>query len=337
MGYTQHLFEIMSDGAFHSGEALSRQLGVSRTSVWNYIRSLKDLGLDIYAVQGQGYRLEQAVEPLDAEKIKAHLDPDVAVPALDLHWSIESSNTRLLELAKQGAPSGQVCMTELQTAGRGRRGRDWCSPLGGNIYLSVLWRFQQGAAALSGLNIATAMALSTAIKRLASHCGAELSDLRLKWPNDVLYQGKKLAGIFMDVSGEASGPCVVVLGVGLNVAMNTASAQRIDQPWTDLSTGLNGKSVPRNLLASFMVSEFYRMFRLFEQQGLQPFISQWDQLDAYAGQSVRLQSGHDSVTGIARGVDSDGALLVQVQDEIRRFYSAEVSLRQADSDSEVSV
>lgn len=333
MGRTEQLFRILADGQFHSGEALSEHMGVSRSSVWNHIRSLRQLGLDVFAVQGQGYRLAQTAEPIDLEKILRNLDPQVVqqIPAWDIHWSISSSNAVLSEKARQGAQSGHVCLTEMQTAGRGRRGRVWCSPLGANVYLSMLWRFQQGAASLSGLNIATAVALTTALHGLAEHQQSQIPGLTLKWPNDVFLNGKKLAGILMEVTGEASGPCAVVLGVGLNVSMNADEANKqIDQPWTDLSSALPG--VSRNQLIACLVSELVSMFQRFEVDGLQPFLQQWQSMDAYSGKPVQLQMGNQTVEGVAKGIASNGALLVEVGGELRSYHSGEISIRKHNSE-----
>ncbi|MDH5324393.1 MAG: bifunctional biotin--[acetyl-CoA-carboxylase] ligase/biotin operon repressor BirA [Gammaproteobacteria bacterium] len=335
MGYSQQLFKILSDGQFHSGEDLSRRLGVSRTSVWNHIRSLRQLGLEVFAVHGQGYRLDHRVEPIDQKLIVSQLDAGVVIPAWEIHWSIDSSNTLLLNRAREGAVSGTVCLTELQTQGRGRRGRQWSSPLGANIYLSILWRFQQGAAALSGLNIATAVALSAALQRLAAAQQKTLPGLNLKWPNDVLYDGKKLAGILMEVTGEAAGPCAVVLGVGMNVSMSAAGSESIDQPWTDLRSAM-GDTPSRNELIALVLSEFMAMFQQFEQHDLAAFLPRWQPLDGFAGQAVRLHTAQGDIEGIAQGVAGDGTLLVEIQGQIQRFHSGEISLRKIHSDADKS-
>jgi BirA family biotin operon repressor/biotin-[acetyl-CoA-carboxylase] ligase len=324
MKILEPLFTILADGRFHSGERLSNQLHVSRSSVWNGIEKLKAMGLDIYAVKGQGYKLAEPVEPLNQERILKSVTPKAKLhlPHLDVHWSLDSTNRYLLELAKYGAQSGHACLAEIQTAGRGRRGRTWVSPFGGNVYLSQLWRFQAGPASLGGLSLATAVAVARALVKIG------VQGFALKWPNDVLADGKKLAGILLEISGEAAGPATVVCGVGINVSLKEELAHAIDQPWTDLHHVID--AVPsRNRLVGVLLSELIDMYIEYEAKGLAPFLPEWQQLDAYYGKPIQLCMHENSIQGIARGVDPQGALKLEVAGSVRTFYSGEISLRPA--------
>lgn len=324
MKILEQLFSILADGRFHSGERLSKELQVSRSSVWNGIEKLKAMGLDIYAVKGQGYKLAKPVEPLNKEKIlqsttsaaKLHL------PHIDVHWSLDSTNRYLMDLAKYGAQSGHAALAEIQTAGRGRRGRNWVSPFGGNVYLSQMWRFQAGPASLGGLSLATAVAVARALTKTGVH------GFSLKWPNDILAGGKKLAGILLEISGEAAGPATVVCGVGINVLLKDELAQAIDQPWTDLYH-LTGTVPSRNRLVGVLLSELIDMYIEYEAKGLAPFLPEWQQLDAYYGKPIQLSTHENAIQGIARGVDPQGALKLEVGGTLRTFYSGEISLRPA--------
>ena len=322
MKILEQLFSILADGRFHSGEQLSQQLEVSRSSIWNGIEKLKAMGLDIYAVKGQGYKLAEPVEPLNKERILQAVtcEAKLHLPHIDLHWSLDSTNRYLMDLAKYGAQSGHACLAEIQTAGRGRRGRTWISPFGGNVYLSQMWRFQAGPAVLGGLSLATAVAVARALSKIG------VAGFALKWPNDIVADGKKLAGILLEISGEAAGPATVVCGIGINVLLNNESARDIDQPWTDLHH-LMGAVPSRNRLVGVLLSELINMYMEYEANGLEPFLPEWQQLDAYYGKPIELSTHENSIRGIARGVNPQGQLKMEVGGALRTFYSGEISLR----------
>lgn len=322
MTLAQTLLTLLADGEFHSGPTLGRAAGCSRTAVWKAIQSLHHTGLEIYSVRGKGYRLARSVELLSRERILAALDGVTreSVQQLDVFHEIDSTNAYLLALAKQGDVSNRVCIAESQQAGRGRRGRQWISPLGGNLYLSLLWHFQAGATALGGLSLAMAVAVMRALRDVG------LNSAQLKWPNDILVHGHKLAGILLEVSGEATGPCTVVIGLGLNVRTPEAEMSAVEQPWTDLESAL-GKIVSRNALAARLVSRLINAAEDFELSGLAPFIAEWSEWDALAGKEITLDLPTGPLLGVARGVDENGALLLARDGELQRHHSGEVSVR----------
>jgi BirA family biotin operon repressor/biotin-[acetyl-CoA-carboxylase] ligase len=313
---------ILADGNFHSGEELAQHLNVSRGTVWKQVETVREAGLDVFAVRGRGYRLAQPFELLEREQILGHMDgiSRAQLGPLDIHWSIESTNGWLMEQAKQGASPGHTVLSELQTNGRGRRGRFWQSPLGGNIYLSQLWHINEGLSSVSGLSLATAVALIRALRKVVA------MEAGVKWPNDILVQGKKLAGILLEISGEPAGPCHVVVGLGINVKLSNTAAQAIDQPWTDLYT-LTGRPLARNRLVAQLIMELMRVHRSAEQQKLLPYLQEWRALDSYLGKQVELHSANGVFTGVVRGIDNSGALQLAHNGQLMRFHSGEVSLR----------
>lgn len=318
------LLRLLADGRFHSGEALGRCLGVTRAAVWKQLKGLGGLGLKIQSVRGRGYRLEHPIEFLHPDAIRDRLSPTARarLSRIDVFPQIDSTNTYLKKCALLDAPSGAVCLAEWQTAGRGRRGRQWISPFGGNLYLSSLWRFAGGPAAISGFSLAVGVALARALRDVA---GLEIG---LKWPNDLLWQGRKLAGVLVELAGEAGGPSHAVVGIGVNVRMPDRAAATVDQPWVDLFRMCGG--VPsRNELAAHILDELVQAVATFETRGLAPFVDAWHEFDVVAGRLVQLHLPNEIVHGEVRGIDASGALVVQVGAELRHFASGEISLRMA--------
>lgn len=313
------ILQLLADGKFHSGSALGTALGVSRSAVWKQVRQLQALGLEVQAVRGRGYRLAQALDLLDAEAIRAQL-PDTTrarLQRLDVLLDLDSTN-RFVRAA--GPVAGHACLAERQTAGRGRRGRTWVSPLGANIYLSLAWRFWGSASALGGLSLAAGVAAARALLRIG------VDDVGLKWPNDLWRRQRKLGGVLLELSGEAAGPCDVVVGVGINVAMPSAAGAMVDQPWIDLRSILD--PVPeRNRMAALLLDELVVALVAYEQQGLVPFLADWRRLDVAAGREVRLHLPREEVAGTALGVDDSGALLVRTGGTTARYACGEISMR----------
>jgi BirA family biotin operon repressor/biotin-[acetyl-CoA-carboxylase] ligase len=315
----------LSDGQFHSGEALGTALGVSRMAVWKHLKALRELGLELEIVRGKGYRLPVSVELLDDVAILARSNARTraALTAVDVLLDVDSTNNRLREQALQGAPAGSVCLAELQHAGSGRRGRAWVSPFAANLYLSLLWRSAAGAAALGGLSLVAGIAVLRCMRDFGVHSAG------LKWPNDILADSAKLAGILIDVVGESSGPCAVIIGVGINVAMPAPAAADIDQTWTDLQTLTGCTGISRNRLAACLLDHVLPAIGAFEAEGLQPFLEEWRCHDIVDGREVDLRLANEVIRGTARGIDAGGALLVDTDTGRRRFASGEVSVRVA--------
>ena len=314
------LIRLLGDGEFHSGTELAEQLGISRAAIWKHIRSLERLGLELTAIPGRGYRLLSPVDWLDEARIREALGDCPTAFRLEIHDALDSTNSHLLRAARQGAETGSVCLAEYQQAGRGRIGRDWVSPFGANIYLSLLWRFEDPAQ-VGGLSLAVGVALLRALTALG------ISGLALKWPNDILVGRAKLGGILLDVAGEAHGGCAVVVGIGLNRYLPAAAAAGIDQAWTDLMR-ISGASPPRNALVARVLIELFRVLSAYAETGLSPYLAEWRAAHAFAGQAATLQLGEQCVAGTIVDISDEGFLLLRDQTgELRRFASGDVRLR----------
>lgn len=319
------LIRLLADGSLHSGETLAAQLGMSRAAVWKALRRVRDrFGLALVSERGRGYRLETPIELLDPACILGALSPRTrdALADLQIHQQIDSTSRHLMRASALGAASGTICLAEHQTAGRGRLGRLWVSPYGANLYLSGLWRFPSGPAGLGALSLAAGVVVADVLQR----AGAQ--GVGLKWPNDVLWCRRKLAGILLEVTGEAQGPCVLVLGVGVNLRMTRRAGQGIDQPWVDLTEVLGESgAVSRNRLAANLIDGLSDAIERFLREGLEPFLSGWHALDVCRGHPVRLSMGERKIDGTALGVGMDGALCLSTLEGERRFHAGEVSLR----------
>ncbi len=336
------VLRLLADGGFHSGTDMGQHLGITRAAVCKAIRSLTDAGLDIHRVTGRGYRLPQPVRPLDRRAILRHLGAQArdVRDRLTLLEETGSTNRYLLERAHLASFAGAVCLAEAQAAGRGRRGRQWVATPYHNILLSMGWRFPAGPGIVAGLSLAAGVAILRALEDYGVRGAA------LKWPNDVLWvapgvlppatlahpcaaQERKLAGILVDVQGEATGPSLVVLGVGLNGYIGSHDAARIDQPWTDLHT-ITGAPVDRNRLAALVIRELRDMFQQFADKGLAAFRDEWQRRHLYHGRRVRLLAGEREIIGTVEGIDAHGALLLRdARGNTRAYHSGEISLRQA--------
>ncbi|WP_299019469.1 bifunctional biotin--[acetyl-CoA-carboxylase] ligase/biotin operon repressor BirA [uncultured Photobacterium sp.] len=309
------LVAMLSDGQFHSGEALGESLDISRAAISKHIKVLQSWGLDIYRVQGKGYSLASKLELLDCDKILAQ----VKCPSLVLIPVIDSTNQYLLDRVGQ-LSQGAVCLAEYQEAGRGRRGRQWLSPFGSNLYLSMYWRLDAGVAAAMGLSLVVGVAIAESLQSL----GAD--GIKVKWPNDLYYQDKKLAGILIEMTGQAGEAAHLVIGMGLNVAMPEQEGAGIDQAWANLGQACDGLP-ERNQLASVLIQRLHQTLEEYEQVGLEGFIERWNRLDNFLDRPVKLLIGERVVEGVARGVNSQGALLLETDQGLTPYIGGEISLR----------
>jgi BirA family transcriptional regulator, biotin operon repressor / biotin---[acetyl-CoA-carboxylase] ligase len=317
------LIDALAAGQWCSGEALAAQSGVTRAALAKRVAHLRDWGLEVEAEAGRGYRLSQPLQRLDAVQIRAKLAPAARekLRGVEVLARTDSTNQRLLEA--DAAQDPQALFAELQTAGRGRRGRSWRSPFGANLYLSLAWSFAAWPPQLSALSLAVGVACARAMRR------AGLAAVMLKWPNDLRVGDDKLGGILIEQRGEAGGACRVVIGIGLNVAMTPAQAGDLGQPWISLQAALAAagrEPPPRNALAAALLDELAAALLEFDAAGFVPFLHDWNALDLIANRPVRLD-GAEPLQGIARGVDPQGALIVEAQGRRHHVHSGEVSLR----------
>lgn len=311
------LIAILADDSFHSGEHLGELLGMSRAAINKHIQTIREWGLDVFTVPGKGYSLPSPIQLLDVERILSQLT-DKRVTVLPV---VDSTNQYLLDRITE-LQSGDACVAEYQQAGRGRRGRQWISPFGANLYLSMFWRLDQGPAAAMGLSLVIGIVMAEVLKDL----GAE--DVRVKWPNDLYLNDRKLAGILVELTGKTGDAAQLVIGAGINLAMRETNANAINQGWINLQEA--GINIDRNELAATLLNELRQSLRQFEIDGLAPFIARWRALDNFIDRPVKLLIGEQQIFGIARGIDQQGALLLDQNGVIKPFIGGEISLRSAE-------
>jgi len=314
------LINKLATGEFVSGQTLGDEIGVSRTAISKQIKSLSEMGLDIFRVTGKGYKLESPLTLLDKEYISTSLVEQGVHSTVEIHHIIDSTNDYLMRRIPNHVQNGQVCIAEYQSSGRGRRGRKWISPFGSHIYMSMYWLLPQGMSAAMGLNTIAALAISDAIKFLYN------INVELKWPNDVYLNGLKLAGILIDLEGAPSDPCHVVIGIGLNLNMPNKSGEQVDQPWTDLQKHTS-KAVNRNQLSIEIIKRLLKRLEQHKQSGLVDVVNEWNTQDYFYDKAVKLITGKNETLGICKGINEQGALLLEINNEIKTIYGGEVSLR----------
>ncbi|MEM0674709.1 bifunctional biotin--[acetyl-CoA-carboxylase] ligase/biotin operon repressor BirA [Dickeya oryzae] len=308
------LISILSDGAFYSGEYLGELMGMSRAAINKHIQTIREWGLDVYTVTGKGYAFSSPIQLLDADEICSKI-PDGNIAVLPV---IDSTNQYLLDRL-DSISSGDACIAEYQQAGRGRRGRHWFSPFGSNLYLSLYWRLEQGPAAAVGVSLVIGIVMAEVLHQL----GAE--GVRVKWPNDLYLNDRKLAGILVELNGRTGDAAHLVIGAGINLRMNSSGSNVINQGWINLQEA--GIDIDRNSLAVKLITELRTALAVYEQQGLSPFISRWSSLDNFYNRTVKLIVGNREIVGVDKGIDNLGALLLEQDSEIRSYIGGEISLR----------
>ncbi|MDQ3187194.1 MAG: biotin--[acetyl-CoA-carboxylase] ligase [Pseudomonadota bacterium] len=321
---TFSVLRLLSDGEFHSGVTIARSLGVSRAGVSNALCSLGEVGLTVHKIHGRGYRLLETVQWLKKDVILTHLGSEANNFYLEVLDAAESTSSVLLEKGPRelGASSAgiHVVAAELQTSGRGRRGRQWHSGLGDGLTFSLLWRFQQGASSLSGLSLAVGVAIIRALKT------AGIEGAMLKWPNDVMFNFCKLAGILIELQGDMFGPTIAVIGVGMNIKLPANVQARIDQGATDVFS-IRGEMPDRNKLLAALLIELIIVLRKFERLGFAPLKKEWASHHMCENKPVTLHlPDGSSQEGIVQDVTDDGSLLLRTSAETRRYSSGEITL-----------
>lgn len=317
----RQLVHYLADGALCSGQWLGEQLGISRTAVAKHLEQLQHYGLDLYKIKGKGYRLAQPVQLLDAALIKQqqHQQAPVWVQSVT-----DSTNSQLMQKLKDGVvlEKASVLVAEAQTAGRGRRGKQWFSPFGCNLYFSMYWQLEQGIQAAMGLSLVVGLAVAKVLQQQWQ------LPVRLKWPNDLYIEHKKLGGILVELAGQAHAQCDVVIGLGLNIRMPDHTNKAVDQPWADLTSAL-GKPIDRNLLVALLQHQLVLELQQFSLQGFSAYVQEFNLLDQFAGEQVTLSSGSQTITGLCAGVDAQGGLVLDINGQKQSFYGGELSLRKA--------
>jgi len=309
------LLLALSDGEFHSGSDLGRRLGVSRTAIWKALDHLSDFGLEYESYRGKGYRLLAPLDLLSIADISAASSSVISgVADFQTSLSCESTNQSVRELS--GDSPYQVFISEQQTAGRGRRGKNWVSPFAQNIYMSVCFDWYAGAAALQGLSIVAGVVVAELL------VAKGVSEVGLKWPNDIWLGSDKVSGILVELEGEATSKWRVTLGVGLNVQMSVKCGMDIGQSWANVGDHLR---CSRSVLAAHMIDALCDGLEEFKLRGFDAFVDRYAALDVLRGREVKLLG--PEVEGVVVGVDQQGGLLLDVSGVEQVFHAGELSVR----------
>ncbi|AOM41682.1 bifunctional biotin--[acetyl-CoA-carboxylase] ligase/biotin operon repressor BirA [Xenorhabdus hominickii] len=308
------LIKVLSDGEIHSGQKLGQKLGMSRAGINKHIRTIREWGVEVLTLPGKGYRFLAPMNLLDKDLIEKYLPND----RIEVIPVIDSTNQYLLERLIE-LDSGDACVAEYQYAGRGRRGRQWVSAFGRNLYLSMFWRLEQGPAAAIGLSLVVGIVIAEVL-----NCQG-VDKVKVKWPNDLYLEDKKLAGILVELMGKTGDAAQIVIGVGMNISMSNEQQKLINQQWINLQQA--GITIERNKLIAEIIIELKKALIQFENEGLSPFISRWFKLDNFINRPVKLIVGNQETYGIARGIDQQGALLLDIDGVITPYIGGEISLR----------
>lgn len=313
---TLKIMAILADGEFHSGEQLGQELGMSRAAINQHLKILETWGVSTYRVTGKGYCLSEPINLLDERIISQqyHTENVEVIPVID------STNQYLLD-SIDTLTTGDVCLAEYQQAGRGRRGGKWFSPFGANLYLSMYWRLEQGPAAAMGLSLVVGIVIAETLVQFGCH------DVKVKWPNDLYINNRKLAGILVEMTGKTGDVAHIVIGAGINIAMKSDTTSSIDQSWTSLYQ--EDVITDRNALSAAIITNLRSALRTFETQGMVPFLPRWHALDNFLNKPVKLIIGDREIHGIERGINEFGALMLEQEDEIKAWVGGEISLRAA--------
>lgn len=310
------LMQLLSDGQYHSGQKIGLQLGMSRVAINQHIQVLKSWGVQINTVTGKGYCLTVPVALLNQKLIADAVTTDggniTVLPVVD------STNQFLINKSGQ-LTQGETCIAEYQYAGRGRRGRSWHSPFGANLYFSMYRRLEQGPAATMGLSLATGIIIAETLRAVSQQ------PIKVKWPNDLYLHDRKLAGILVEMQGKTGDVAHVIIGTGINLSMQRSESDNINQQWTNLHQSEH--NFDRNQLCALLIDQMRIQLSRFELEGLEPFIARWDELDNFINRPVQLIIGERIENGIARGIDKQGALLLEQEGKIKPWIGGEISLR----------
>lgn len=311
------LIQILSDAEIHSGQELADHFNLSRMAIHKHIAELKTWGLDIISLPAKGYKLSTKIELLNQSLIRSRL-PAEQKNLLHVIPIIESTNQYMIDRIDE-MQSGQICVSEYQTKGRGRRGRPWYSPFGSNLYYSMYWKFECGVGAVMGLSIVVGITVATVLRNLSNQ------DIRLKWPNDLYLNDKKMAGILIELISKSGDAAHVIMGFGINLQMPASSDEKITQAWENLLY------TDRNNLVVELTTALNNAIIEFQKHRLTPFIERWNAIDNFINRPVRLLVGDDVlIEGVEKGISDNGAVLIEHDGIITPYIGGEISLRKMD-------
>ncbi|QBF83173.1 bifunctional biotin--[acetyl-CoA-carboxylase] ligase/biotin operon repressor BirA [Shewanella maritima] len=309
----RQILQLLSAQRFVSGETIAKHIGLSRGAVNQHIDAMAEYGIDIYSVKGKGYQLASAVSLIDEAELIANIDKRCFY-----FDEIDSTNAFVMGHAAELA-SGDFCVAEYQSQGRGRRGRAWQSPYGHHLYTSLFWRSQLAPQQLMGLSLVVGCALVKVLQDFG------VTELGLKWPNDIYLEGRKLAGVLVELGQNQTQGVELVIGIGLNMNMPATQGNQIDQPWSDLSH--LDKSMSKTQLLIALHKQLTCDLREFEANGLASFIERWNQADLFMQKQVKLLMAPNEVHGVYHGIDNQGAVVLETEAGMKSFIGGEITLR----------
>ena len=317
------LLPLLDHSEHRSGQELAAHFNVTRATIHNCIARIETLGIQVDSVPGRGYRLHARLDLLDQARIVNNLAPEVASSLHNIHCmqQVDSTNTQAANLPLPSINKFSVILAEMQSAGKGRRGRTWVSPYAANIYLSIVWPLQRSLHEASCLSPYLAICVADVLSSLG------LPEVGLKWPNDIYCNNKKLAGLLIECSGELGGQCKMVVGLGVNVAMKNYNYIQIDQQWTDICSNAPNWHLSRNELASNIINTLVEGLHSFENRSLPNLVQRWVHRDIMESTHVDVYTGNKTQSGIARGIDNDGCLLLETEHGVERISVGDVTLR----------
>jgi BirA family transcriptional regulator, biotin operon repressor / biotin---[acetyl-CoA-carboxylase] ligase len=336
---TLKVLQQLSAEKFTSGTELAKHFEVSRSAISDAMKDATAAGVEVFSLTRRGYRLAQAIELLNAETIRAMLGQLAPRLHIEIVDSIGSTNSEMQKRAEENAPSGSVLAAEIQTAGRGRRGRVWQSSFHSGLTFSLLWRFDKGAPQLGGLSLVVGLALVRALRAQG------VARVMLKWPNDIVVNHQKLAGVLIETQGDMLGPTAATIGCGVNIKLPTALKSSIDQAVTDVTDSVDNSAnvnanansnanantnaaVSRNALFAALLGELEPALTKFNQAGFAPFRDEWLRCHALQGEVVTVTSSHaPTVEAAVVDVADDGSLIVEHAGKKILLNMAEISLR----------
>lgn len=314
-----NLVTLLNDHAYHDGTTIGEQLGITRAAVWKLIKKLQDYGIQIESIKGKGYQLTQPLQLLNLQNIKKHLNRKV----YDLIILEKATSTNDILKTIPNNHKITVCLAESQSAGKGRLQRPWYSPFAENIYLSLRYTLEKDISELSGLSLVTALAICKALDESAD---LKNESLTIKWPNDIYLQGKKLAGILIEIEAESHGRCNVIIGIGINVNMQKALKKQIDQDWSSIFSA-TGNYTDRNLICVSVINTLINYLDIFSTNGLTYFLTEWKQRDHLQNKTISIKTGNETHQGIYKGINQLGHLkLLKTDGETLSFSSGDATI-----------
>ena len=316
------LVKILNDGKYHDGTTLGKKLNMTRSGVWKAIKKLEDYNIKITSIKGKGYALLEPLILLDKKVICKNFYSNIKVD-IEIVETISSTSDYLRAIFDYPRLKSKlkICIAEEQSVGRGRLQRYWYSPFAKNIYFSLIYPFQKDVSEVNGLSLVVSLAIIAVCNMFALS-----SPIRVKWPNDVIYQDKKLAGNLIELQAESHGHCIAIIGIGMNVNMLATDTNEIDQPWISLREIL-GEYLDRNIIMINLLNILFAYLDRFEKYGLSDFFKEWQEADSLLGKNITLKNISNQINGLVHGIDEHGRLLMKLNDgSICSYSSGEVHI-----------